>query len=48
MHKQNLNRIQRCDAVSQNAIDFVTFEMWGKTERHDKLFELMEHEVLTT
>lgn len=39
MHRQNSNGIERCDAVSQNAIDFVTFEMWEKTERHDKLLE---------
>jgi hypothetical protein len=39
MHRQNSNRIQRRDAVSQNAIDFVTFEMWEKTVRYDKLFE---------
>ncbi len=39
MHRQNSNGIETCDAVYQNAIDFVTFEMWEKTERHDKLLE---------
>jgi hypothetical protein len=48
MHRQNSNRIQRCDAVSHNAIDFVTFERWEKDmEGMTNSLRVIEHEVLS-